>query len=81
MQGAIRRRIRRNREALISLAARLESLSPLQVLTRGYSVTQTATGEVLSDATQVQLGDPIRTRLARGELISRVESIQQSQDK
>jgi exodeoxyribonuclease VII large subunit len=77
MQNAIRRRVRRNREALASLAARLESLSPLQVLTRGYSVTQSSAGEVLSDVNQIQPGDMIRTRLARGEFVSRVERIQE----
>jgi exodeoxyribonuclease VII large subunit len=75
MQTAIRRRTRRSREALMAFAARLESLSPLHVLARGYSVTQAASGEVVRDVQQVQVGQAIRTRLAHGEIISRVEDI------
>jgi exodeoxyribonuclease VII large subunit len=75
MDNAIRRRACRSRDAMTALAARLESLSPLQVLARGYSVTQSANGEVIHSADQVQLGELIRTRLARGGLTSRVEHV------
>jgi exodeoxyribonuclease VII large subunit len=75
MDNAIRRRACRSREAMTALAARLESLSPLQVLARGYSVTQSANGAVIHSADQVQPGELIRTRLARGELTSRVEHV------
>ncbi len=63
-------------QQLSGLAGRLESLSPLGVLGRGYSVTQlTDSEEVLRDAGQVAVGDSLRTRLAKGEITSRVESI------
>ncbi|WP_425617162.1 exodeoxyribonuclease VII large subunit [Anatilimnocola sp. NA78] len=77
MEQAMRRKIKRQRESLLSTAARLESLSPLQVLTRGYSVTQTESGDVVRRAAQVTVGDVIRTRLQHGELVSKVESIQE----
>jgi exodeoxyribonuclease VII large subunit len=80
MSAAIRRRARRCRDSLSALAARLESLSPLQVLSRGYSVTQTADGAVVRDAQQIQIGQLIRTRLARGEILSRVEEIQEPKE-
>lgn len=51
----------------------LQSLSPLAVLARGYSVTQTAAGEVLRDSAQTKVGDLIQTRLERGMITSRVE--------
>lgn len=59
-----------------NLAGKLESLSPLGVLRRGYSVTQRAEdGAVVRDAEQVQAGETIETRLARGRIISRVAEI------
>lgn len=67
--------VERSRTRVAGLAARLESLSPLNVLSRGYSLTRTPDGRVVQDATAVQPGDAIRTRLARGELVSRVEQV------
>ncbi|HBO45995.1 MAG TPA: exodeoxyribonuclease VII large subunit [Planctomycetaceae bacterium] len=56
------------------LAGRLESLSPLGVLGRGYSITRrTADGRVVRDASELTPGEEITTRFARGEAVSRVE--------
>ena len=71
---AIRRRLAATSDRLIATTARLESLSPLAVLARGYSVTTLPGGEVIRDAGQAAPGETIHTRLARGELVSRVES-------
>lgn len=79
MEQAIDRRLSRDRDQLRSFAAQLESLSPLRVLSRGYSVTQQLTGPVVRDAGELQIGDQIRTRLDRGEVISRVEQIKSPQ--
>jgi exodeoxyribonuclease VII large subunit len=73
-QRAVRRRLSQLDDRLSATAARLESLSPLAVLARGYSVTTTLRGEVLRDAAAVSPGDVIRSRLARGEVVSRVEN-------
>ncbi len=71
---AMRGRLERVARQLDSTAARLESLSPLAVLGRGYSVTQrTADGRVIRDAADLAAGQQITTRFARGETISRVE--------
>ena len=65
------------RQRADSLAARLDSLSPLAVLGRGYSLTQrTADGVVIRDAGQLAAGDQLRTRFARGEAVSRVEQVE-----
>jgi exodeoxyribonuclease VII large subunit len=57
------------------LASRLESLSPLSVLGRGYSLTtRQANGAIVRSAGQVAAGDELLTRLADGEVTSRVES-------
>ena len=57
-----------------SMAARLESLSPLAVLARGYSVTKRLSDEsIIKTAGQVETGQQIQTILASGHLISTVE--------
>ena len=73
-ERATRQRSVRQREQLTALAGRLESLSPLSVLARGYSLTQRADdGTLIENAQQVEAGDVIRTRLSQGEIVSRVE--------
>ena len=66
----------RQQDRLTTLAARLEGLSPLSVLRRGYSVTMRQTDQktVLS-AEQLQPGDELLTQLSVGKVISQVKEI------
>jgi exodeoxyribonuclease VII large subunit len=64
------------RGRLDATAAQLDSLSPLAVLGRGYSITERLpSGEVVRDASALAPGERIRTRLASGGAISRIEEI------
>jgi exodeoxyribonuclease VII large subunit len=54
------------------LVGRMEALSPLKVLARGYSVTM-KDKMILRRATEVRSGDLLRTTLAEGEIRSVVE--------
>ena len=58
-----------------ALCAQVDGLSPLKILSRGYSVTQVENGEVLTSTKQVQKGDRLSTRLAEGQVISEVVEI------
>src|SRR5690606_26859533 len=63
------------------LAGKLDSLSPLGVLGRGYSLTQRAAGgELVRSAGQVAVGEQIVTRLERGRIVSRVETIEDKEE-
>lgn len=64
--------IERRQQTVARNAASLHALSPLQVLSRGFSLTQTADGTVLRDATQVAAGDILLTRLVNGIVSSTV---------
>jgi len=66
-----RERLRAKGEALEHAAARLDALSPLKVLARGFSVTLKE-GRVLTRAADARPGDELRTILADGEVRSRV---------
>jgi exodeoxyribonuclease VII large subunit len=63
-----------NRVAM--LAGRLQSLSPLNVLARGYSLTLFNNGQLIRDAGEVEVGDRVTTRLSQGSITSRVESVE-----
>ena len=60
---------------LAMLSARLDGISPLATLGRGYSITRTPSGEVISRAALVSPGQQLVTMLAEGELRVRVEEV------
>ncbi len=69
-------RLLRSREEFSGRVGRLEALSPLAVLGRGYSITYLATrGQVLRDAGRVQVGSLLSTRLASGTVTSTVRDV------
>jgi exodeoxyribonuclease VII large subunit len=71
---AVRQRFERKRDQLAAQAARLESVSPLNVLARGYSLTRSEKDQtVIRNADQVCLGDRLVTYLQYGQVVSRVE--------
>lgn len=53
--------------------ARLRALSPAATLERGYAIVQRADGHVVRAAAEVTKGDPLRVRLADGELSATVD--------
>ncbi len=57
------------------VTGRLNALSPLAILDRGYSVSFNEKGDIIKEVPQVSVGDVIRTRLRKGSLISKVTSI------
>ena len=57
----------KNRQ-FVALTSKLDAMSPLKVLTRGYSMTQTDGGEVVKSVSQIQKGDIIRVTLSDGSI-------------
>ena len=53
--------------------ARLRALSPAATLHRGYAIVQRTDGHVVRAPDEVAKGDPLRVRLAEGELAATVE--------
>jgi len=75
LQAAVRRVQHRSDAALRILTGRLDTLSPLAVLARGYAVcwTEDRTA-IVRDAAAVSAGDRVQVTLARGEIDCRVEA-------
>ncbi len=70
---ALSRDLAGERERFARLAASLDALSPLKVLGRGYALTRTADGGVVSSVEDVSPGDAITVRLADGVLDCHVD--------
>jgi exodeoxyribonuclease VII large subunit len=74
---ATRQRLAQAQQRLAALAGQLGSLSPLNVLGRGYSLTRrVGDPAVLTSPDQLQPGDQLLTQLRQGRIISRVEQVE-----
>jgi len=67
------RMLRMKREQWERLSVQLQERGPLRVLERGYAIATDAKGNVLRQAGQVSIGDPVTIQLHRGRLISEVK--------
>lgn len=70
----INRTFKAKSELLNLEMAKLNVLSPLAVLTRGYSITQGADGRIIRDASSAKPGDKLKIRVERGKLNAEVLS-------
>lgn len=63
--------VENKQQQLANLSRTLQAVSPLNTLSRGYSITRNAQGETISRANQVKKGDIITTQLQQGEITSK----------
>jgi exodeoxyribonuclease VII large subunit len=76
-EAAIRRRMDLNRRRLSEAATRLDALSPLAVLGRGYALARRESdGRIVRAAADVALGDRIELRLASGQIGAEVTRLE-----
>ena len=73
-RNAVRRAVETNSERLALGMRSLDTMSPLAVMQRGYSITQKSSGEIVRDAASVKTGDEIDIRLGKGSLKAEVLS-------
>ena len=75
LKRTISHTIERKASEFQALIHKLNALSPLNTLERGYAIVTTEEGQVVTRADEVKAGDMIKTRLAQGELRAQVKSI------
>ena len=63
----------------VGLTSKLDAMSPLKVLTRGYSMVETPTGEIVKSVHQIETGDHIRITLPDGKLTASVTQKEENQ--
>ncbi len=71
-ESAMQARLQNPSNRLQLAEARLQSLSPLNVLERGYAIVRTPEGTVVRSTTEAPAGTDLRIRLHDGELPARV---------
>ena len=71
-----------NASRLSSAAAKLNAMSPLRTLERGYSIVTRgqSTTDVVTDAKQLKVGDEITARFASGRATAIVESLSEAEE-
>ena len=72
LAGAIGRRLERYRHELAASGGRLDALSPLKILARGYALARDGQGRVLKRVAQLPPGLAFRLRVSDGEVAARV---------
>ena len=70
---AIEKRLQDVRHQLSDVSGRLNALSPLGVLARGFAVPRDGTGRVLRRTADFHAGDPFDLRVVDGTVKARVE--------
>lgn len=76
LQGRMESILQKRQHKFGLLAARLDDLSPLTVLARGYSITKTDSGRALRSIEDVRWGEELRTQVADGDVISVVQQVE-----
>lgn len=75
LQKAMQQHLHNLRLQLGDMGHALNNLSPLNILSRGYSMTYNEKDQLLTRSDIIKKGEKIRTRLHQGELVSIVEKV------
>lgn len=75
LQFTIEKTLAKAQQKFQDLCTRIDGLSPLKILARGYSVTQTSQGKILHSTENLKVGTLITTKLAQGEVVSKITKI------
>jgi len=71
LTATVERRLERHRHELATLAGRLDALSPLRILERGYALARDGDGRVLKRVAQFPPGLRFRLRVTDGDVAAR----------
>ena len=77
LQAAEQKTLHESKQRFVRLTAALDAMSPLKVLSRGYSMVTNEAGAVISRAADVRVDETIRVSFSSGSLTARVEQIQE----
>ena len=69
--------LQRRRQRFVGCTAKLDAMSPLKVLTRGYSIVHNDDGSILRSVSQTEPGREVRVTLTDGSIHAVVSSIKE----
>lgn len=67
--------LNKNREQFVRLTAKLDAMSPLKVLGRGYSVTLNEKGQLVKSVKAVKRGESLTVQMSDGKLTAQVQEV------
>ncbi len=70
--------LNRNRQRFLTCTAKLDAMSPLKVLTRGYAMTQKTDESVVRSVKQLRTGERVTVRLSDGAFSAAVTEIKEN---
>ncbi len=73
--GASTAFVNKKQERFVRLTAKLDAMSPLKVLSRGYSMAQDRNGDVVKSIQSVKIGDALALTLCDGKAITTVQEV------
>ncbi len=74
---AVKNNLSERQHNLANLCGKLDGISPLKVLARGYSIAQNRQGIAVTSVTQVRPDEPLQTQVADGFIESRITKIKE----
>ena len=78
MIAAQTQQLQRRKQRFIGCTAKLDAMSPLKVLTRGYSIVNQDDGSILRSVTQTEPGREVRVTLTDGSLRAVVSEVKEN---
>ncbi|MEC9410870.1 MAG: exodeoxyribonuclease VII large subunit, partial [Pseudomonadota bacterium] len=81
LERAMQQQLQKKKTELGAGMRLLNSVSPLEVLSRGYSITRKNDGSVVRDTKELKAGDEIETLIRSGTLTSTVTGVQNEAQK
>lgn len=78
LTAAQTKQVGKKRQNFIALTAKLDAMSPLKVLTRGYAMTQLEDGTVVRSVEQIRPGDRLDITLCDGRLSANVTDVKEN---
>ena len=77
LQSAQQRKVNLEKQRYIQLTAKLDAMSPMKVLSRGYAMVRTEAGTVIRSTQQVKPDQTINILLSKGALDARIISVKE----
>ena len=77
LQNYLKSFVTSQKQAFGAVCGKLNALSPLGIMERGYSITLLADGKLLKQAEQIKIGDELTTRLKKSMVLSEIKQIKE----
>lgn len=78
LEAAQLRMLEQKKQQFIRLTAKLDAMSPLKVLTRGYSIAMTEDRQVVTSVYQVKVEDILNVSLCDGSVTAKVTQVKEN---